>query len=148
MKKTIIAIALVIVIVCVVFTACKSKTDEEATTTTTVPESTTIEVFTDPDSGEMYVTNKDGEHIPITTGLEGEMDFVEDLVSKTAAQVSQEAEAISQARETLTNAPATSAPADTTAAQTPTTTEASGGVEIGDGGDIFDEDHAAVIDWG
>ena len=147
MKKTIIAIALVIVIICVVFTACKSKTDGEDTTTT-LPESTTAEVFTDSDSGEMYVTNKDGERIPITTGLNGEMEFVEDLVSKTAAQVSREAESISQAKETQTNASATSAPAGTTAAQTPTTTEASGGVEIGEDGDIFDEDHAAVIDWG
>ena len=140
MKKTIIVIAVIIVIACVLLCACGTKKGDEETTTTLSAE---MEISTE-ENGEMFVTNKDGEHIPVTTSLDGAMEFVEDLVTKTEAQVSKEAESISQAKETQAaitennSTPATSAPQ---------TTQSSGGIEIGDG-DPLDEDNAAVINWG
>lgn len=149
MKKTIMAVALAILILSLVLVGCTSKKDkDEAQSTSALNESTTIEVFTDADTGEAYVTNKAGEHIPVTTGIDGSLEFYEDLITKTGDTVSKEAESISEAKANST-APAT-APAGTTAASVTTTKSGSGSVEIetGNSGDIFDEDHAAVIDWG
>lgn len=141
MKKTIIAIAVIIVIACVLLCACGTKKGDEETTTAISAE---MEVSTE-ENGEMFVTNKDGERIPVTTGLDGSMEFVEDLVTKTGEQVSKEAESISQAKET--QAAATES-GSTPATSAPQTTQSSGdGVVIGDG-DPLDEDNAAVIDWG
>ena len=145
MKKTIIVIAVIIVIACVLLCACGTKKGDEETTTTLSAE---MEISTE-ENGEMFVTNKDGEHIPVTTGLDGAMEFVEDLVTKTEVQVSKEAESISQAKETQTAAPNTTRASipETTQASAPQTTQSSGGMEIGDG-DPLDEDNAAVINWG
>lgn len=140
MKKTIIVIAVIIVIACVLLCACGTKKGNEETTTTSAAE---IEVLTD-ENGEAFVTNKEGEHIPVTTGLDGAAEFVEDLVTKTEAQVSREAESISQAKETQA---ATTEIGSTPATSAPQTTQSSGGIEIGDG-DPLDEDNAAVINWG
>ena len=140
MKKTIIVIAVIIVIACVLLCACGTKKGEDETTTTSAAE---IEVLTE-ENGEKYVTNKEGEHIPVTTSLDGAMEFVEDLVTKTEAQVSKEAESISQAKETQA---ATTENNSTPATSAPQTTQSSGGIEIGNG-DPLDEDNAAVINWG
>ena len=141
MKKTIIAIAVIIVIVCVMLCACGTKKGDEETTTTLTAE---IEVLTE-ENGEKYVTNKDGEHIPVTTSLDGAVDLYDDLVTKTGEQVSKEAESINQAKE---NQAATTANGSTPATSAPQTTQSSGeGVVIGNG-DPLDEDNAAVIDWG
>lgn len=144
MKKTVIALALVLVLICILLTACKSKKDDGETTTAPVGESTTVEVFTDPATGETYVTNKDGEHIPVTTSLDGSMEFYDDLVTKTGEQVSKEAASIEEAKQTQTAPAPTSAP---TTQPSQGTTQSSDSVEIGDG-DVFDDGHAAVIDWG
>ncbi len=139
MKKTIIAIALILVIACVLFTACKTKNSGEETTT----ETTTIEIFTDSETGEKYVTNNNGDRIPVTTDVDGAIDFVEELVTKTVEQVSKEAEVIESKKQD----------AATTRAQIPETTtlpspvDDSNGIEIGNG-DVFEDGHAAVIDWG
>ena len=141
MKKTIIVIAVIIVIACVLLCACGTKKGDEETTTAISAE---MEVSTE-ENGEMFVTNKDGERIPVTTGLDGSMEFVDDLVTKTGEQVSKEAESISQAKETQA---ATTGSGSTPATSAPQTTQSSGdGVVIGDG-DPLDEDNAAVIDWG
>lgn len=140
MKKTIIVIAVIIVIACVLLCACGTKKGDEETTTTLSAE---MEISTE-ENGEMFVTNKDGERIPVTTGLDGSMEFVDDLVTKTGEQVSKEAESINQAKETQA---ATTENNSTPATSAPQTTQSSGGVVIGDG-DPLDEDNAAVINWG
>lgn len=141
MKKTIIAIAVIIVIVCVMLCACGTKKGEDETTTTSAAE---IEVLTE-ENGEKYVTNKEGEHIPVTTSLDGAVDLYDDLVTKTGEQVTKEAESISQAKET--QAATTTENNSTPATSAPQTTQSSGGIEIGNG-DPLDEDNAAVINWG
>ncbi len=145
MKKTIIVISVIIVIACVLLCACGTKKGDDETTTSTLAV-TEIEVLTE-ENGDSYVTNNSGEHIPITTGIDGVADLFEDLVTKTEAQVSREAESISQAKETQTAAPATTEAASTPATSAPQTTESSGGIVIGNG-DPLNEDNAAVINWG
>ena len=145
-KYLIIAIAIVLATICFVLAGCNTKTDGDETTTDTTTATSPIEVFTEAEGGEPYVTNKKGEHIPVTTSLDGSIEFVEDLVTKTAEQVSNEAESINRAKENTTGA---KAPSTTAANQNPGTT-ASQGVEVNTDSsmdDLFDEDNAAVIDW-
>lgn len=131
MNKKIIAVALLILMISVVFISCGKKRSWEKDATTAAPsETTTIEYTTD-ESGEKFVTNINGELIPVTTGKDGSVEFYEDLITKTSEQ----------AAETEPNGKdETQKPNDA-----PTKSE-SGTVKIGTG-DPADESHAAVIDW-
>ena len=131
MNKKIIAVALLILMISVVFISCGKKRSWEKDDTTAAPsETTTIEYTTD-ESGEKFVTNINGELIPVTTGKDGSVEFYEDLITKT----------YEQAAETEPNGKdEPQKPNDS-----PTKSE-SGTVKIGTG-DPADESHAAVIDW-
>ena len=95
MKKKIIAAALAMLAVACVITACGG--DE----TTYEP----VEYTTDA-NGELYVTNIYGDLIPVTTGVDGSMELLEDLYTKTAEQVSEESSAwIRNPMRTATAAP-------------------------------------------
>lgn len=131
MNKKIIAVALLILMISVVFISCGKKRSWEKDDTTAAPSETTSIEYTTDESGEKFVTNINGELIPVTTGKDGSVEFYEDLITKTSEQ----------AAETEPNGKdETQKPNDA-----PTKGE-SGTVKIGTG-DPVDESHAAVIDW-
>lgn len=131
MNKKIIAVALLILMISVVFISCGKKRSWEKDDTTAAPSETTSIEYTTDESGEKFVTNINGELIPVTTGKDGSVEFYEDLITKTSEQAA-ETEPNGEDKPQKPN-------------ETPTKGE-SGTVKIGTG-DPADESHAAVIDW-
>lgn len=131
MNKKIIAVALLILMISVVFISCGKKRSWEKDDTTAAPSETTSIEYTTDESGEKFVTNINGELIPVTTGKDGSVEFYEDLITKTSEQAA-ETEPNGEDKPQKPN-------------DAPTKSE-SGTVKIGTG-DPVDESHAAVIDW-
>lgn len=131
MNKKIIAVALLILMISVVFISCGKKRSWEKDDTTAAPSETTSIEYTTDESGEKFVTNINGELIPVTTGKDGSVEFYEDLITKTSEQAA-ETEPNGEDKPGKPN-------------DAPTKSE-SGTVKIGTG-DPADESHAAVIDW-
>ena len=130
MNKKIIAVALLILMISVVFISCGKKRSWEKDDTTSAPETTSIE-YTTNESGEKFVTNINGELIPVTTGKDGSVEFYEDLITKTSEQAAETEPNGKDEPQKPNDAP---------------TKGESGTVKIGTG-DPADESHAAVIDW-
>ncbi len=131
MNKKIIAVALLILMISVVFISCGKKRSWEKDDTTAAPSETTSIEYTTNESGEKFVTNINGELIPVTTGKDGSVEFYDDLITKTSEQAA-ETEPNGKDEPQKPN-------------EAPTKGE-SGTVKIGTG-DPVDESHAAVIDW-
>lgn len=131
MNKKIIAVALLILMISVVFISCGKKRGWEKDDTTAAPSETTSIEYTTDESGEKFVTNINGELIPVTTGKDGSVEFYEDLITKTSEQAAETEPNGEDKPEKPNDAP---------------TKSESGTVKIGTG-DPADESHAAVIDW-
>lgn len=131
MNKKIIAVALLILMISVVFISCEKKRSWEKDDTTAAPSETTSIEYTTDESGEKFVTNINGELIPVTTGKDGSVEFYEDLITKTSEQAAETEPNGEDKPEKPNDAP---------------TKSESGTVKIGTG-DPADESHAAVIDW-
>lgn len=131
MNKKIIAVALLILMISVVFISCGKKRSWEKDDTTAAPSETTSIEYTTNESGEKFVTNINGELIPVTTGKDGSVEFYEDLITKTYEQAAETEPNGEDEPEKPNDAP---------------TKSESGTVKIGTG-DPVDESHAAVIDW-
>lgn len=131
MNKKIIAVALLILMISVVFISCGKKRDWEKDDTTATPSETTSIEYTTDESGEKFVTNINGELIPVTTGKDGSVEFYDDLITKTSEQAAETEPNGEDKPEKPNDAP---------------TKSESGTVKIGTG-DPADESHAAVIDW-
>ena len=132
MKKSIIAVALALVAMATLMTACKKNEDFKEKPNTDKK----IEYSTD-ENGDLFITNVNGEKIPVTTDKDGYAEMYEDLVTKTAAQVEKDKEK----KEAETAAPATEP--ETTAKKTEDQTKK---VVVGND-DINNGSHDAVIDW-
>lgn len=132
MKKSIIAVALALVAMATLMTACKKNEDFKEKPNT----DNKIEYSTD-ENGDLFITNVNGEKIPVTTDKDGYAEMYEDLVTKTAAQVEKDKEK----KEAETAAPATEP--ETTAKKTEDQTNK---VVVGND-DINNGSHDAVIDW-
>lgn len=132
MKKSIIAVALALVAMATLMTACKKNEDFKEKPNT----DNKIEYSTD-ENGDLFITNVNGEKIPVTTDKDGYAEMYEDLVTKTAAQVEKDKEK----KEAETAAPATEP--ETTAKKTEGQTKK---VVVGND-DINNGSHDAVIDW-
>ena len=132
MKKSIIAVALALVAMATLMTACKKNEDFNEKPNT----DNKIEYSTD-ENGDLFITNVNGEKIPVTTDKDGYAEMYEDLVTKTAAQVEKDKEK----KEAETAAPATEP--ETTAKKTEDQTNK---VVVGND-DINNGSHDAVIDW-
>lgn len=89
MNKKIIAVALLILMISVVFISCGKKRSWEKDDTTAAPSETTSIEYTTNESGEKFVTNINGELIPVTTGKDGSVEFYEDLITKTSEQAAE-----------------------------------------------------------
>lgn len=131
MNKKIIAVALLILMISVVFISCGKKRDWEKDDTTAAPSETMSIEYTTDESGEKFVTNINGELIPVTTGKDGSVEFYDDLITKTSEQAAETEPNGEDKPEKPNDAP---------------TKSESGTVKIGTG-DPADESHAAVIDW-
>lgn len=131
MNKKIIAVALLILMISVVFISCGKKRSWEKDDTTAAPSETTSIEYTTDESGEKFITNINGELIPVTTGKDGSVEFYEDLITKTSEQAAETEPNGEDKPEKPNDAP---------------TKSESGTVKIGTG-DPADESHAAVIDW-
>ena len=79
MNKKIIAVALLILMISVVFISCGKKRDWEKDDTTAAPSETTSIEYTTNESGEKFVTNINGELIPVTTGKDGSVESTKTL---------------------------------------------------------------------
>ena len=132
MKKSIISVALALVAMATLMTACKKNEDFKEKPNT----DNKIEYSTD-ENGDLFITNVNGEKIPVTTDKDGYAEMYEDLVTKTAAQVEKDKEK----KEAETAAPATEP--ETTAKKTEDQTKK---VVVGND-DINNGSHDAVIDW-
>lgn len=132
MKKSIIAVALALVAMATLMTACKKNEDFKEKPNT----DNKIEYSTD-ENGDLFITNVNGEKIPVTTDKDGYAEMYEDLVTKTAAQVAKD----KVKKEAETAAPATEP--ETTAKKTEGQTKK---VVVGND-DINNGSHDAVIDW-
>ena len=131
MNKKIIAVALLILMISVVFISCGKKRSWEQDDTTAAPSETTSIEYTTNESGEKFVTNINGELIPVTTGKDGSVEFYDDLITKTSEQAAETEPNGKDEPQKPNDAP---------------TKGESGTVKIGTG-DPVDESHAAVIDW-
>lgn len=132
MKKSIIAVALALVAMATLMTACKKNEDFKEKPNT----DNKIEYSTD-ENGDLFITNVNGEKIPVTTDKDGYAEMYEDLITKTAAQVAKDKEK----KEAETAAPATEP--GTTAKKTENQTKK---VVVGND-DMNNGSHDAVIDW-
>lgn len=137
MKKSVIAVALTLAALATIMTACKKDDgfDEKP-----VPD-TTVEYSTD-ESGEPYVTNVNGEKIPVTTDKNGYAELYPDLITKTAEQVSKEQASIEA--EKTTAAPVTE---PVTSPETTKKSEQQTNKVVVGKDDVNDGSHDAVIDW-
>ena len=134
MKKSIIAVALALVAMATLMTACKKNEDFKEKPNT----DNKVEYSTD-ENGDLFITNVNGEKIPVTTDKDGYAEMYEDLVTKTAAQVAKDKEKA----EAETAAPAPAAEPETTAKKTEDQTKK---VVVGND-DLNSGSHDAVIDW-
>ncbi len=132
MKKSIIAVALALVAMATLMTACKKNEDFKEKPNT----DNKVEYSTD-ENGDLFITNVNGEKIPVTTDKDGYAEMYEDLITKTAAQVAKDKEK----KEAETAAPATE---PETTAKKPE--GQSNKVAVGND-DINNGSHDAVIDW-
>lgn len=132
MKKSIIAVALALVAMATLMTACKKSEDFKEKPNT----DNKVEYSTD-ENGDLFITNVNGEKIPVTTDKDGYAEMYEDLITKTAAQVAKDKEK----KEAETAAPATE---PETTAKKPE--GQSNKVAVGKD-DINNGSHDAVIDW-
>lgn len=134
MKKSIIAVALALVAMATLMTACKKNEDFKEKPNT----DNKVEYSTD-ENGDLFITNVNGEKIPVTTDKDGYAEMYEDLVTKTAAQVEKDKEK----KEAETAAPASATESETTAKKTEDQTKK---VVVGND-DLNSGSHDAVIDW-
>lgn len=134
MKKSIIAVALALVAMATLMTACKKNEDFKEKPNT----DNKVEYSTD-ENGDLFITNVNGEKIPVTTDKDGYAEMYEDLITKTAAQVAKDKEKA----EAETAAPTSAAEPETTAKKTENQTKK---VVVGND-DLNSGSHDAVIDW-
>ena len=134
MKKSIIAVALALVAMATLMTACKKNEDFKEKPNT----DNKVEYSTD-ENGDLFITNVNGEKIPVTTDKDGYAEMYEDLITKTAAQVEKDKEK----KEAETAAPAPATEPETTAKKTEDQTKK---VVVGND-DLNNGSHDAVIDW-
>ncbi len=81
MSKKIIAVSLLMLAIVVLFAACK-KDDYEVSFTVPMEDGEVITVYQD-DEGNEFVTNVDGDKIPVTTDKDGFYDDITSLVTQT-----------------------------------------------------------------
>lgn len=120
MNKKYIAVFCVLILMVSVFAACKK---DDLENTGEVGGTNRNEISTE-ENGEKYVTNVDGDKIPVTTDTKGNYDKIEDLVTQTTAKRdSQNSNAgTTNGGSESTGTTATTSPASTTIANTTTTT--------------------------
>ena len=143
MSNKIIVAALLLVAVAVVFSACK-KDDYEVSFTVPVEDGEPITVFKD-NEGNEFVTNVDGDKIPVTTDKDGFYDDITSLVTETTTKKQDNTTTTTKPNKDNTTTTTTSPNKDNTTTTKPdkdnTTTTTGAPVQIGG------EGHQDSVDW-
>ena len=84
MSKKIIAVAILMLAIVVIFAACK-KDDYEVSYTIPGENGAVIEVYKD-EKGNEFVTNANGDKIPVTTDKDGFYDDITALITQTTTK--------------------------------------------------------------
>lgn len=143
MNRKIIVTAILLVIAVLVFASCNKKEKPNDNTTASQQSSQTNNFeYSTNDNGEVFITNVKGEEIPVTKSSDGSIELIDDLITKTAEQVSSEKAEI-ESNKTATSASS----AASTASSTSSSSSSSGGIVIGSEDPLENEENAAVIDW-
>ena len=147
MSKKIIAVALLVLAVTVLFAACKK---EEYEVSHTIQVGTTVvDVYQDSEGNE-FVTNVDGDMIPMTTDAEGFYENIEDLFTETTTKKNKNDKTTTTTTKpsttTTTTTTTTTAPSsgETTTTKPSTTTTTTQKVDIQVGSGNTKED---IIKW-
>ncbi|MBR5202342.1 MAG: hypothetical protein IKW45_03670 [Clostridia bacterium] len=88
MSKKIIAVAILMLAIVVVFAACK-KDDYEVSYTIPGDNGDVIEVYKD-ENGNEFVTNANGDKIPVTTDKDGFYDDITALITETTTKANKD----------------------------------------------------------
>ena len=89
MNKKIILVAVLLLAIVVTFAACKDREDDyKVDHTVTLENGDVVDVYED-EEGEQFVTNVDGDKIPVTSDVDGFYDNVEDLITETTTKKSE-----------------------------------------------------------
>ncbi len=104
MSKKIIAVAVMLLALVVVFTACKKEPEYKVDHTVKLDNGDIVEVYEDED-GEQFVTNVDGDKIPVTSDPDGFMDKIEDLITETTTKKADKNDKEDKNSTTTTTAP-------------------------------------------
>ncbi len=147
MNKKLLVISVLLIVAVLLFASCNKKDKEDSTTTNTTTAAVSnktvasVNEYSTNENGELFVTNVKGEVIPATTGADGSVELPEDLITKTAEQVSAE-------KETVNNEKTSASAVTTTKNSTSSSNSGSGSaVVIGGQDPLNNEDNMAVIDW-
>lgn len=141
MNKKIIAIVALMLVLVFVFAACK-KEEYKPSYTVPVGDGEVIEVYEDEDGSE-FVTNMDGDKIPLTTDKDGFMDDVKDLVTATTTTTTKPAPSTSG---TSGSEESTSSSTTTTTTTTTTTNETTTKTQLEVGGEKVTKEDSISID--
>lgn len=135
MQKRIFWVALVLVVFVFVVVACGKKGGG--------PNSDEPFSYTTDTDGTMYVTNVYGDLIPVTTGADGSLEMLEDLYTKTLAQVEEEKKALEAASK---NASTTKSESQSEGSASENgTTESKGGIKVGTAEPQGDGKEAVIV---
>lgn len=138
MSKKILLISAIILVLTVVLTACKGKdydkteesTDKVVQTVTVTGKDggvTNVEVYEDT-SGDQYITNVDGEKIPLTTDDQGFFDDIGYIVTSKPSNSNTSTPSVSNTEKNTSDntSPSSSAPENSSSEESST-----GGIVIG-----------------
>ncbi len=140
MSKKIILISAIILSLTVALTACKSKkynpsaetTDKVVQTVTVTNENgtvTTVEIFEDA-SGDKYITNVDGDKIPLTTDDSGYSDDIGYLITSKPAEESKTGSPSKTENSTANNTPTSGSAESSTESEKTSSENSSKGNDI------------------
>ena len=125
MSKKIIAVAILMLAIVVVFAACK-KDDYEVSYTIPGDNGDVIEVYKD-ENGNEFVTNANGDKIPVTTDKDGFYDDITALITETTTKADKDNTTTSTTKANKDNTTTSTTKADkdntTTSASSEPTTE-------------------------
>lgn len=139
MQKKILAVAVAVLLFAFGAVACEKKDKIE--------EDSTYEPFeyTTDEAGEKYVTNIYGDLIPVTTGKDGSMELLEDVVTKTKEQAEQEK--AEQATDSSKEPTGDNGGNSGNQGGNSGNQGGNGGIVVGDDNVKTDDSHDAVIVW-
>ncbi len=140
MSKKIIIVAVLMLALVVLFAACK-KNDYTVDYTVKLENGDVIEVYED-ENGENFITNVDGDEIPVTTDKDGFYDDITSLVTQTTTKANKDNDkTTTTTTKPSTTTTTTTQKSDESASDSTTTTTEKSSIEVGKG------NHDGHVSW-